>query len=74
MKTKDLIEEVISLPVDERAIVADTILRSLNPPNQDIDQMWLDVSKKRLIELREGKAAAMPGATVFKRIWGNSEK
>ena len=38
MTMKELIDEVVSLPVEERALVADSILRSLNPPESDIDR------------------------------------
>ena len=69
MKTKDLITEVISLPVEERAIVVDSLLKSLNPPESDIDQKWAAVAKRRLKELRSGEVAAIPGDEVFKKIW-----
>jgi hypothetical protein len=32
MKTKDLIAEVISLPVEQRVLITDSLLKSLNPP------------------------------------------
>ena len=55
MKTKDIILEAISLPVEERTIVADSILKSLNPPETAIDKKWAQTAKKRLMELRTGK-------------------
>lgn len=69
MKTEDLIDEATSLPVEERAMVADRILRSLNPPNPDIDQKWAVVARRRLAELQSGKSQAIPGDEVFARIW-----
>lgn len=69
MKTKDLIAEAISLPVEERAMVVDSILKSLNPPESDIDKKWAAVAKQRLKELRSGEVEAIPGDEVFKRIW-----
>ncbi len=43
---KELIEEVVSLPVEERAIVAESILRSLNPPESEIDREWAQVAER----------------------------
>ena len=69
MKTKDLIAEVISLPVEDRAMVVDSLLKSLNPPELDIDKKWSAVAKRRLAELRSGQVQAIPGDEVFKKIW-----
>ena len=69
MKTKDLIGEAISLPVEERAMVADTILRSLNAPDPAIDRKWAAVAKRRLAELRSGKVRPVPGDEVFAKVW-----
>ena len=69
MKTKDLISEAISLPVEERTIVVDSILKSLNPPAFDIDRKWAAVARRRLSELRSGKVKAIPGEEVFSKIW-----
>ena len=69
MKTKDLIAEAISLPVEERAMVVDSILKSLNPTESDIDKKWAAVAKRRLQELRSGEVEAIPGDDVFTRIW-----
>lgn len=69
MKTDDLINEVTSLPVEERVMVADLILRSLNPPDSDIDQKWAIAANRRLAELRSGQVQPIPGDEAFGRIW-----
>ncbi|MHB8909696.1 MAG: addiction module protein [Syntrophales bacterium] len=66
--TKDIIQEVAALPVEERVIVVDSILRTLNPPNPDIDKEWVAVAKRRLAELRSGRVRPVPGDHVFARI------
>jgi putative addiction module component (TIGR02574 family) len=66
--TKKLIEEVLSLPVDERARIATTLLESLNVPNPAIDKKWAAVAKRRLEELRSGKVKPISGDEVFERV------
>ncbi|MBU1224222.1 MAG: addiction module protein [Gammaproteobacteria bacterium] len=68
MKTTELIDEVASLPVEERARVVDTLLRSLNAPESAIDSAWMEVAQRRLDELRAGRVDAVPGEAVFARI------
>ncbi len=65
MKTKDLITEVIDLPIEERAMVVDSILKSLNPTQSDIDKKWAAVAKQRLKELWSGEVEGIPGDDVF---------
>lgn len=68
MNTQDLIAEAITLPVEGRAMVVDSLLKSLNPPESDIDKKWVAVAKERLAELRSGQVQAVPGDEVFKKI------
>ena len=65
---KKIIEEVASLPVDERAMVADSILRRLNAPDPEIDAKWTQVAQRRLAELRAGAVRPVPGEQVFAKI------
>lgn len=67
MKTKDLIAEAVSLPVEERALLVDSLLRSLNAPESEIDTKWAAVAKHRLQQLRSGEIAAVPVDEVFKK-------
>ena len=70
MKTKKLIEEALSLPVEERALIADSLLKSLNMPDANIEAKWAEVAKRRRQELRSGKVKAIPGDEVFSEILG----
>ena len=74
MKTKDLIAEAILLPVEERAIVVDSLLKSLNPPESEVDQKWIVVAKRRLQEMRSGKVKGISGEEVFEKIWNRFSK
>jgi putative addiction module component (TIGR02574 family) len=66
--TMELLKEVLSLPVEQRALLADTILRSLNAPDADLDRIWVEEAKRRLEELRSGRVKAVPGDDVFQRV------
>ena len=68
MKTSDLIDEAVSLPPEERARVVDTLLQSLNPPDEAAATAWLEVARRRVAELRAGTVAAVDGEQVFARI------
>lgn len=68
MTTERLIEEALSLPAEERALIADSLLRSLNAPDASIDAKWMEVAKRRREELRTGKVKPIPGGEVFSEI------
>lgn len=65
---EEIIKEAESLPVEERAYVVDSLLRTLNPPDSVIDQKWVEVAKRRLEELRSGRVKPIPGEKVFERV------
>ncbi|MDI9431628.1 MAG: addiction module protein [Planctomycetes bacterium] len=73
MTMKELIEAVVSLPVDERAIVADAVLRSLDAPESEIDRKWAQVAQRRLAEVRAGEIKPIPGEQVFAKVWKRFE-
>ena len=66
--TAGIIREAESLPVEERTVVVDSLLRSLNPPAPEIDRKWAAVAKRRLAELRSGRVKPVPGEEVFAKI------
>jgi len=69
VKIKDLIIEAEALPMEERAIVADSLLRSLNHPDAEFDKKWAKVAHLRQQEVREGRVETIPGEKVFENLW-----
>jgi putative addiction module component (TIGR02574 family) len=67
-RVKKIISEVESLPVEERAFVVDSILRTLNPPDPDIDRKWSEVARRRLDEMRSGRVRTISGDQVFAKV------
>ena len=65
---KEIIEEASDLPVEERVIVVDSLLRTLNVPSPEIDKEWAEIAKARLAELRSGRVRGIPGDQVLARI------
>ena len=65
---REIVKEAESLPVEERAFIIDLLLRTLNSPEQEIDQKWIKLAKQRLNEIRSGQVTAIPGDKVFAEI------
>ena len=65
---KEIIQEAAALPVEERAIVVDSLLKTLNPPDTEIDAEWMIVARRRLMELRTGSVKPIPGDEVIAKI------
>ena len=68
MTARELIEQALSLPVEERALIAESLLRNLNAPDTTIDAKWAEVARRRLQELRSGKVKPIPGDEVFSEV------
>ena len=66
--TREIIQEATALPVEERVIVIDSLLRSLNVPDTETDRQWSAVAQRRLAELRGGRVRSVLGDQVFLRI------
>lgn len=66
--TMDIIYEAESLPVEDRAMIVDSLLRSLNTPDAEHDRIWGAVAERRLAELQSGQVQAIPGEVVLANL------
>lgn len=71
---KEIIEEAKSLSTEERLLVIDSLLRTINLPVPELDSEWAAVAENRLSELQSGRIEALPGEDVFKKVNKTFEK
>ncbi len=69
LKTDELLNEAISLPVELRVQLVDALLRSLNPTQAEIDALWAAEAERRIDEIDAGRAELIPGEEVFARLY-----
>jgi putative addiction module component (TIGR02574 family) len=67
MKTEELLAEISDLPVEERAKIADGILKTLNKPNPEIDARWMEEAEHRAKEVESGEVEMISGEEFQKR-------
>jgi putative addiction module component (TIGR02574 family) len=64
-----LTEEVLALPADARALLADRLVESLDPLADDaVRGSWASEALRRRDEIRSGKVAAIPGETAADQV------
>ncbi|MDI9431290.1 MAG: addiction module protein [Planctomycetota bacterium] len=69
LKTDELLNEAIALPVELRAQLADALLRSLNPAEVEIDELWAAEAERRIDQIDAHQAQLIPGEQVFARLY-----
>ncbi len=62
-----MVKQIENYPVEDRVMMADAIIASLNGVRPECEEAWSDVAKLRLAELRLGKVKGVAGADVFAR-------
>lgn len=65
MTNVDVLEQALKLPSNERFIVLEGLLKSLDVPDPEIDQIWSEEAEKRLAAYRNGDLRGIPIEEVF---------
>ncbi len=66
--SKEIIDEASVLPVEERAVIVDALLQTLNAPSEKIDALWVEAAERRLDEINSGKVTLIHGDEVFRKV------
>jgi len=66
MSSKEILEQALALKPEERFIIVEGLLRSLDEPDQKIDEIWAAEAEKRLKAYREGSLEGIPMEEIFR--------
>ena len=62
-----IVDDVLSLPTDQRLALVDRILESLNVATQpEIAALWAEEAERRIEQVEAGQVKPVPGEDVFK--------
>jgi putative addiction module component (TIGR02574 family) len=64
----EILKEVLTLPPEERAELADGILASLEPSDPRILELWAAEAEDRVAAFERGEIAAVSAESVFEEI------
>jgi len=67
MSNKEIIESALKLSPPEKLFIVESILRSLDEPDKEIDNIWIEEAAKRLKAYRDGKLEGIPMEDIFKK-------
>jgi len=66
---ESLLKKALQLKPQERFLLIDSLIRSLDEPNKEIDAIWAEEAEKRLKAHREGKTQSVS----FREVFGEDE-
>ena len=65
MGTNEIIQEAINLKPQEKYLIIESLILSLNVPDKDIEKIWIEESQKRLDEYKNGNLKSLSFEEVF---------
>lgn len=69
MTLEQLALEALSLPSEERALLADRLVESLDTATiSRLDQLWTDEARRRRDEVRQGRVKTIPGPEALAQV------
>ena len=69
MTVEQIAAEALTLPSEERALLADRLVESLDATeNNRIDRLWATEARRRRDEVRNGSVQTIPGEEALARV------
>jgi len=69
MTVEEIAEAALQLPGEARALLADRLVESLDPAEEeDLRALWVAEAQRRLEEVRSGRVRTIPAAEALARV------
>ena len=65
MKAKELADQALKLKPEERIVLVESIIESLEKPDAKIDEVWAEEAEMRLEAYRKGRLQGIPMEEIF---------
>ena len=65
MGTNEIIQEAINLKPQEKYLIIESLVLSLNEPDKDIEKIWIEETQKRLDEYKKGNLKTLSFEEAF---------
>ena len=66
MSNKDILELAMKLKPEERFLIIEGLIKSLDEPDKKFDEIWTEEAEKRLKYYRNGNLKSIPMEQIFK--------
>ena len=67
MSANEIIQQAIDLKPQERYLVIESLVQSLNEPDKNIENLWIEESQKRLNSYNDGVLQTVSFEEVFEK-------
>jgi len=64
----DLLKRALALPTDERAALANSLLDSLEPQDESVQEAWDKEVARRMADLKAGRATTIPWEELHRQL------
>jgi putative addiction module component (TIGR02574 family) len=69
MSVEQITDEVMALPSEARALLADRLVESLDPAEDGyIHRLWVTETRRRLDDVRSGRVKTIPGEEALVQV------
>jgi len=65
MRSKEILNQALLLSLEERFLVIEGLIKSLDEPDKKLDTIWIEEAERRLMAYRAGKMEGIPLEQIF---------